>query len=386
MAAIVHSGISIGIANLPNQLHRIVTKRGVDFTILVAGESGLGKTTFINTLLTTSLAKHKEYSDRYSEEKDSERTVHPVVYTDEMQEKGFTMRLNVIDTPGFGDHVDNSDCWKVVEDIIGERYHEYLSQEGNVQRRERNDPRVHACLYFLPPTGQTLRVVDVQAMQALSGMVNLIPVIAKADTLTPNERTLYKRRILDALDANNIATFGIDVDSEDEKTTQLNADIQTSMPFAIVCSEKDIINSEGNKVRGRQYPWGYVEVENDKVSDFRRLRNLLVRTHMHELIDTTSNVHYENYRSRILTKDGTSEPLNYGMLQAHQQMTNNLKTKEDDLRKRFTEQVRLEENRFRAWEQRLTSERDRLNKQLAEQHNQIRQLQEDIGDLEKGGK
>jgi cell division control protein 12 len=48
------SASPIGIANLPNQRHKIVAKRGAAFTIMVAGESGLGKTTFINTLVSSS--------------------------------------------------------------------------------------------------------------------------------------------------------------------------------------------------------------------------------------------------------------------------------------------------------------------------------------------
>jgi cell division control protein 12 len=38
------------------------------------------------------------------------------------------------------------------------------------------------------------------------------------------------------------------------------------------------------------------------------------------------------------------------------------------LRKRFTEQVKVEEQRFRTWEQKLIGERDRLNKDLESTH------------------
>jgi cell division control protein 12 len=37
----------IGVSNLPNQRHKIVAKQGGHFTLMVVGESGLGKTTLM---------------------------------------------------------------------------------------------------------------------------------------------------------------------------------------------------------------------------------------------------------------------------------------------------------------------------------------------------
>ena len=52
----------------------------------------------------------------------------------------------------------------------------------------------------------------------------------------------------------------------------------------------------GKKLRGRQYPWGFVEVDNIKHSDFALLRRFIIQTHMQDLKDVTHDVHYENYR------------------------------------------------------------------------------------------
>lgn len=57
------------------------------------------------------------------------------------------------------------------------------------------------------------------------------------------------------------------------------------------------------------------------------------------------------------------------------------KEEEEALRKRFTEQVKLEENRFRQWEQQLIGERDRLNKDLELQHAQIKGLESELDNL-----
>lgn len=47
------------------------------------------------------------------------------------------------------------------------------------------------------------------------------------------------------------------------------------MPFAIVGSEEEI-EVDGVNIRGRVYPWGIVEVDNPKHSDFSRLRGALL--------------------------------------------------------------------------------------------------------------
>ena len=58
-----------------------------------------------------------------------------------------------------------------------------------------------------------------------------------------------------------------------------------------------------------------------------------------------------------------------------------LKEEEEELRRRFADQVKAEESRFRSWEQRLIAERDRLNKELEREHDNLKRLQETVADL-----
>lgn len=41
-------------------------------------------------------------------------------------------------------------------------------------------------------------------------------------------------------------------------------------------------------------------VENQSHCDFVKLRNMLIRSHMHDLKDVTCDVHYENYRAQCI--------------------------------------------------------------------------------------
>jgi len=89
-----------------------------------------------------------------------------------------------------------------------------MRQEQQPQRQEKTDLRVHdACLYFIRPrayvcfdffsfsvlhlfdTSARLKPLDIEIMKRLGMRVNLIPVIAKADTLTQNDLFVFKQRV-----------------------------------------------------------------------------------------------------------------------------------------------------------------------------------------------
>ena len=105
------------------------------------------------------------------------------------------VRLTVIDTPGFGDYVNNRDSWQPIVEFLDDQHESYMLQEQQPHRQDKIDMRVHACLYFIRPTGHTLKPLDIEVMKRLSTRVNLIPVVAKADTLSPSDLIKFKRRV-----------------------------------------------------------------------------------------------------------------------------------------------------------------------------------------------
>jgi cell division control protein 12 len=272
------------------------------------------------------------------------------------------VRLTVIDTPGFGDYVNNRDSWMPVIEFLDDQHESYMLQEQQPRRGEKIDLRVHACLYFIRPTGHTLKPLDIEVMKRLSSRVNLIPVVAKADTLSPADLARFKNRIRDVIDAQGIKIYQPPVEEDDETAASHARSLMSVMPFSVIGSEKDVKTADGRIVKGRQYSWGVAEVENEDHCDFKKLRVILVRTHMLDLIHTTEEMHYEAYRAQQM------ETRKFGEARPRRLDNPKFKEEEENLRKRFTEQVKVEEQRFRTWEQKLIGERDRLNKDLEGTH------------------
>lgn len=125
--------------------------------------------------------------------------------------------------------------WEPIVKYINQQYEQYLKEELNVNRkRPIPDSRVHCCIYFLPATGHRfihltpllkktmwrwetkniqniqliffflsrLRPIDNEFMKRLGAIVSIVPVIAKADTLTIAEREGFKERVRNWLYAN----------------------------------------------------------------------------------------------------------------------------------------------------------------------------------------
>ncbi|XP_041825238.1 septin 5b isoform X1 [Melanotaenia boesemani] len=288
----------VGFATLPNQLHRKSVKKGFDFTLMVAGESGLGKSTLVNSLFLTDLYKERKLLNA---EERIKQTVEITKRTVDIEEKGVKLKLTIVDTPGFGDAVNNTECWRPITDYIDQQFEQYFRDESGLNRKNIQDNRVHCCLYFISAFGQGLRPIDVEFMKALQDKVNVVPLIAKADCLTPLEIKKLKERVREETDKYGIKIYQFpECDSdEDEEFKQQDKELKESIPFAVI-GGNTVVEVRGQRVRGRLYPWGVVEVENPSHCDFVKLRNMLIRTHMHDLKDITNDCHYENYRAQCI--------------------------------------------------------------------------------------
>uniref|UniRef100_A0A672GEQ1 Septin n=1 Tax=Salarias fasciatus TaxID=181472 RepID=A0A672GEQ1_SALFA len=289
----------VGIEAVLDQMRRKTMKAGFEFNIMVVGQSGLGKSTLVNTLFKSKISR-KSCSANYEEKIPKTVKLHSVSHV--IEEKGVKMKLTVVDTPGFGDQINNENCWEPIVEYVNEQYEKYLREELHVTRKRRiPDSRVHCCIYFLPATGHRLRPIDVEFMKRLGKIVSIVPVIAKADTLTVEERQDFKERIRRDLAANGIGVYPQAEYDEDAEERLLNDRIRESLPFAVVGTDKEH-QVNGNKVLGRKTKWGIIEVENVAHCEFANLRDLLIRSHLQDLKEVTHSILYEKYRVRRLNE------------------------------------------------------------------------------------
>jgi len=273
----------VGFSCLTSQIARKSIKHGFDFNLMVVGETGLGKSTLINTMFMTDIYKNEKM---VRSKKTTKVDAHQVV----MEEEGVKLYMTVVDTPGYGDAVDNTDCWEPIVKYVEKQFDKFLEAETSVNRESFPDSRVHACLHFIAPTGHGLKRLDVEVMKRLHDKVNIIPVIGKADSCTREELEVFKLNIIHQLKHHKIQTYRFP-DLENCK----------KLPFALVGSNVVIKSPEGRIFRARKYPWGAIDIEDEDHSDFSILRNLLLSKHAQDLKDGTNSSHYENFRSKKLS-------------------------------------------------------------------------------------
>ncbi|CAF0721658.1 unnamed protein product [Didymodactylos carnosus] len=275
----------IGFSTLPDQIHKKTLKRGFEFTIMVV--ELYSDRTYGSSIPVGKIHIH--------------RTVEIETRTVELEEKGVKLRLTVVDTPGFGDGLNSTDCWKPISEFIDQQFLKYFQAETSfgVERKYVQDQRVHCCLYFIPPSIRGLRPIDRDFLFHLQHKVNIIPVIAKADTLLKSELTVLKKQLLNDIEHHSIQLYDFPENGANqvEESQQLDRALRESIPFAIIGSNV-IVESNGHKIRARTYPWGVIDVEDTKYSDLSHLREMLCKTHLQDLKDITSDIHYENYRAQ----------------------------------------------------------------------------------------
>lgn len=165
---------------------------------------------------------------------------------------------------------------------------------------------------------------------------------------------------------------------DDDETIAENQEIMSKVPFAVVGANTEVTTAEGRRVRGRQYPWGVIEVDNEEHCDFVKLRQMLIRTHMEELKEHTNNALYENYRSEKLTNMGVAQDpsvfkeVNPAVKQEEERTLHEQKLQkmESEMKMVFQQKVAEKESKLKQSEEELYARhremKDQLEKQRAE--------------------
>ncbi|NWI28413.1 SEP11 protein, partial [Sula dactylatra] len=190
-----------------------------------SGETGIGKSTLMDTLFNTKFesepATHNEPGVRLK------------ARSYELQESNVRLKLTIVDTVGFGDQINKDDSYKPIVEYIDAQFEAYLQEELKIKRSLFNyhDTRIHACLYFIAPTGHSLKSLDLVTMKKLDIpyaevlsfvlQVNIIPIIAKADTIAKNELHKFKSKIMSELVSNGVQIYQFPTD--EETVAEINA-------------------------------------------------------------------------------------------------------------------------------------------------------------------
>lgn len=393
-----------GIDILPKQVEELKLRSGAIFNLLCVGQSGLGKTTFINTLFGTSVLSNVWQEVEYKQPNVSfAKTTRVVSHKARLREDGFNLDFTVVDTPGFGDYIDNQFAYLAVTDYIDEQLRLYMFQEEQPYRDEKVDNRVHLCLFFINTSSRGISPGDIEAMKHISSRVNLIPVIPKADTLTTSEIAEMKRLVQQI-----ITTQGIKIcDFIDDES--LKQSVTSQVPFTLIGSESYVYSTEAeSSVLGRKYRWGIAEVESPEHCDFIKLRDLLMASNMVDLILSTE-LYYESCRSKLIrtrvkqakemfASDNSLANINFvnpdlnsldickilckfGKKQVDElvvQWSPIFVQKQLIMKKRYTEIITHEEKKFKDWKRALFAKQSAFNQEIDELQKQVAELSKDI--------
>ena len=171
----------------------------------------------------------------------------------------------------------------------------------------------------------------------------------------------------------------------------------SKVPFAVVGATNEIKTADGRAVRGRHYPWGIIEVDNEEHCDFVKLRQMLIRTHMEELKEHTNNTLYENYRTDKLIAMGVSQDpsvfkeVNPAVKQEEERALHEQKLAkmEAEMKMVFQQKVAEKESKLKQSEEELYARHREMKEQLDRQRAELEDKKQRIESgrpLEKEGK
>ncbi|XP_072127082.1 septin-6 isoform X3 [Mobula birostris] len=364
---------------MPDQLVNKSVCQGFSFNILCVGETGLGKSTLMDTLFNTKFegdpAPHNQPG------------VHIKSNSYELQESNVRLKLSIVNSVGFGDQINKEESYKSIVEFIDAQFEAYLQEELKIKRtlHSYHDSRVHVCLYFIAPTGHSLKSLDLVTMKKLDSKVNIIPIIAKADSISKTELQKFKIKIMSELVSNGVQIYQFPTD--DETVAEINGTMNAQLPFAVVGSTEEV--KIGNKMmKARQYPWGTVQVENENHCDFVKLREMLIRVNMEDLREQTHARHYELYRRCKLEEMGfkDTDPDNkpFSLQETYEAKRNEflgeLQKKEEEMRQMFVTRVKEKESELKEAEKELHDKFDRLKKLHQDEKKKLEDKKKSLDD------
>ncbi|ODV78669.1 cell division/GTP binding protein [Suhomyces tanzawaensis NRRL Y-17324] len=269
---------------------RKLKEKGINLNVLVVGENGVGKRSFMNTL-----CKGDHYTSDVAESDTFLIEIKDIIA---YLEAIIPIKLRVAMTQNFGFNLDNYSNIDSLASFVDEGFRSFLEQEIKIDRNPHFvDRRIHVALYFIRTSGRGLSELDRACMKKLGQKVNLIPILAKADGLTDDELELNKFQVMKSIHDNDIQIYDF-ADSNscsDEDEQMFILSLQQKVPFAAISS-----NTADYKYRTTD--WGTIVLGDEQNCDMVALEGVLFCSHLEQLKDTTSTTKYEQFRVQRLRK------------------------------------------------------------------------------------
>jgi septin family protein len=252
---------------------------------IMVGQKGLGKTTLMHNLVGSSVDSADNIPEGPTDMKlfetdpsklsvetvveEQTRCVHPGSCCTFTLKYHFTLQ----DTPGlvFGE------TQVPVLQYLQQQQKQYYLQESDPTKTEQlyagKDPRVDACVYFISPHGITN--TDVKYMSYLSELVPVIPVLAKADTMTSQELQKHRQEVLRRVREAS-KQLGRSIIWQPSEAVLANLRAQHEVPpFAVAGSRTMDERMPNVSWPVRVYEWGLFEALTSNHSDLPAFKRLL---------------------------------------------------------------------------------------------------------------
>eukprot|EP00960_Hanusia_phi_P029695 748108-Hanusia_phi.AAC.3 len=193
-------------SGLLRQCEKELEQKGKTLTVMCVGESGVGKTSLISNILTVPISKAPPPPTKH-------------ITDNEIRIKcdGIPLTATFIDTPGYGDIMQLEKSFYCIAADIDRRLEKAFSKENRRVRPDKMDRSsgvgVDAVLYFIAP--HRLKKIDLNFLKVLAdegsrltsnswckiiqGRASIIPILAKADTMTEAELKSFRALVVKQL-------------------------------------------------------------------------------------------------------------------------------------------------------------------------------------------
>ncbi|KAJ1074901.1 hypothetical protein K5549_021560, partial [Capra hircus] len=184
--------------------------QGFCFNILCVGETGLGKSTLVDTLFNTKVEGEPATHTRPGVQLQSD--------TCDLQESNMGLKLPVVNMVGFRGQINKEDSYEPIVEFIEAQ----------------------------------AKSLDLLTLKKLDSKENIISIVIKSDAISKSELTKFKIKITSKLVSNGVEIYQFPTD--DKSAAEINRTMNAHLPFAVMGSTKEMKIAK-KMMKVWRYPW-----------------------------------------------------------------------------------------------------------------------------------